>query len=494
MPAYQALEARFKRLSDIRGALAVLHWDRHAMMPPGGNAVRADQVATLGQIAHELLISKETGDLLEQASAEAAGLDLWQAANLREMRRSYAHATALEPELVAAQARATARAEMIWREARARSDFAMLQPALEEVFRLSREEAAAKAQTLGLAPYDALLDGYEPGLTGAAIDLLLDPLAERLPDLLEKVLPRQCEPLPTPGPFPAAGQKALGLRLMRALGFDFERGRLDESAHPFCGGVPDDVRMTARYDESDAASGLMAILHETGHALYNAGLPKAWRGQPVGRPLGMVAHESQSLLIEMQVCRSRAFLGYLAPLLRETFGVAGEAFSADNLYRQAIRVARGFIRVDADEVTYPLHIVLRYRLEKALLADDLRIADLPGAWNESMRALLGITPPDDARGCLQDIHWPGGAIAYFPCYTLGALMAAQLFEAIAAVAPDAVAGLPRGEFGPLLAWLRANIHEHGSLYETQTLLTRITGRPLELQPFLDHLQRRYLDG
>jgi carboxypeptidase Taq len=281
---------------------------------------------------------------------------------------------------------------------------------------------------------------------------------------------------------------------MRTLGFDFEHGRLDESAHPFCGGVPDDVRMTARYDESDAASGLMAILHETGHALYNAGLPKAWRGQPVGRPLGMVAHESQSLLLEMQVCRSRAFFGYLAPLLRETFGRDGEAFAPDNLYRQAIQVARGFIRVDADEVTYPLHVILRYRLEKALLADDLPLGDLPGAWNEGMRELLGITPPDDRLGCLQDIHWPGGAIAYFPCYTLGALMAAQLFQAIERAAPEALSSIPRGDFRRLLAWLRANIHEQGSLYATQELLTRTSGRPLELQPFLDHLHRRYLDG
>jgi carboxypeptidase Taq len=462
------------------------------MMPPGGNAVRADQVATLRQIAHELLAGEATGALLDQADGDGRGLDAWQAANLREMRRAYVHATALEPELVGAQARAAARAEMIWREARARADFELLRPALEEVVQLSREEAAAKAAALGLAPYDALLDGYEPGLRSRAIDDLLDPLAGFLPDFLERVLARQRQPLPVAGVFPAARQKALGERLMATLGFDFAHGRLDESAHPFCGGVPDDVRMTARYDESDVASGLMAILHETGHALYNAGLPKAWRGQPVGRPLGMVAHESQSLLLEMQVCRSRAFLGYLAPLLRDTFDVDGEAFSAGNLYRSAIRVARGFIRVDADEVTYPLHIVLRYRLEKALLADDLRIADLPAAWNEGMRELLGIVPPDDRLGCLQDIHWPGGAIAYFPCYTLGALMAAQLFQTIERTAPDAIAGIAKGDFGPLLGWLRTNIHEHGSLYDTQTLLTRITGRPLELQPFLDHLERRYL--
>ena len=219
---------------------------------------------------------------------------------------------------------------------------------------------------------------------------------------------------------------------MAQMGFDFERGRLDESAHPFCGGVPDDIRLTARYEAADVTSGLMAILHETGHALYNAGLPRVWRHQPVGEARGYAVHESQSLLVEMQVCRSPAFLHYLAPLLAETFGRDDPALSADNLYRRAIHVERGFIRVDADEVTYPLHVILRYRLEKALLEGDLEVADLPGAWNEGMRELLGLTPPDDRVGCLQDIHWSVGAIGYFPCYTLGALMAAQLFEAASA--------------------------------------------------------------
>ncbi len=462
------------------------------MMPAGGNGVRADQIATLEQLAHERLTSAESGDLLDRAEQEADALDAWQAANLREMRRSYLRATALPPELVAALARASTEAEMIWREARARADFSLLRPALEEVLRLTREAAAAKAEALGLAPYDALLEGYEPGLSSAEIDRLFAPLAAFLPDFLERVLARQVAPLPLAGPFPAARQKALGERLMKALGFDFEHGRLDESAHPFCGGVPDDVRMTARYDESDAASGLMAVLHETGHALYNAGLPKAWRGQPVGRARSLAVHESQSLLIEMQVCRSRAFQGFLAPLLAATFGGDGAALAADNLYRRAIRVERSLIRVDADEVTYPLHIILRYRLEPALLAGDLPLADLPGAWNEGMRDLLGITPPTDREGCLQDIHWPGGAIGYFPCYTLGAMMAAQLSEAMRAALPELDSLIAQGDFRSLLAWLRANVHEPGSSLDTRTLLTRASGRPLEPQPFLDHLQSRYL--
>jgi carboxypeptidase Taq len=236
----------------------------------------------------------------------------------------------------------------------------------------------------------------------------------------------------------------------------------------------------------------MAVLHETGHALYNAGLPKEWRHQPVGRPRSVAVHESQSLLVEMQVCRSRPFLAYLAPRFAESFGVGGPAFSVDNLYRQAIRVERGLIRVDADEVTYPLHVVLRYRLEKALVVGDLEVADLPAAWNEGMRELLGVTPPDDRRGVLQDIHWPSGAIGYFPCYTLGAILAAQLYEAMIAAAPDLPAHISRGDFRSLLAWLRANVHEQGARYESQELIARATGRPLELQPFLRHLETRYL--
>jgi carboxypeptidase Taq len=489
--AYRTLEERFKRLSDIEGALAVLEWDQQAMMPRGGNEARAEQVATLRQMAHELLTDPRTGGLLDEAEAEAGQLGAWQQANLREMRRAYTQAVALEPALVAAMARATARAEMTWRDARADADFKALQPALAEVVRLTREEAAAKAQALDLEPYDALLEGYEPGLRAAQIDALLEPLASFLPNFLEQVLARQEPPMPLEGPFDPARQMALGRKLMTQLGFDFDHGRLDQSAHPFCGGVSDDIRMTTRYEESDVTSGLMAILHETGHALYSAGLPKAWRHQPVGEARGMAVHESQSLLIEMQVCRSPAFLGYLAPLLATTFERDDPALAADNLYRRAIHVERGYIRVDADEVTYPLHVILRYRLEKALLADQLEVADLPSAWNDLMRELLGLIPPDDRLGCLQDIHWVVGAIGYFPCYTLGAIMAAQLFDAARTAEPDILPALERGDFSPLLGWLRTNVHEQGSLMDMPELLIQATGRPLELQPFLDHLSARY---
>jgi carboxypeptidase Taq len=280
---------------------------------------------------------------------------------------------------------------------------------------------------------------------------------------------------------------------MERLGFDFAHGRLDESLHPFCGGTPDDLRITTRYEEGDFTRALMGVLHETGHALYEHGLPAEWRRQPVGGARGMSLHESQSLLVEMQACRSREFLDFAAPLLRETFGGSGPAWSAENLHRLATRVERGFIRVDADEATYPAHVILRYRLERALVAGDLALADLPGAWGDGMVELLGVRPPDDRQGCLQDIHWYDGAWGYFPTYTLGAMSAAQLFEAAKRAVPDLLPAIAAGEFAPLVRWLRDNVHAKGSRYSTDEILTQATGRKLDAGAFERHLRLRYLD-
>ncbi len=281
---------------------------------------------------------------------------------------------------------------------------------------------------------------------------------------------------------------------MEAIGFDFDHGRLDVSLHPFSGGTPDDVRITTRYEEEDFSRALMGVLHETGHAMYERGLPASWRRQPVGRARGMSLHESQSLLIEMQVCRSREFQTFLAPILRAAFGTSGPEWEPGNLYRLGIRVERSFIRVDADEVTYPAHVILRYRLEKALLSGALALKDLPGAWNEGMKALLGIVPPDDRQGCLQDIHWYDGAFGYFPTYTLGAMTAAQLFDAAKRADPAILPGIERGEFAPLMAWLRANIHGKASRFSTAEIITQATGKPLDPAIFERHLRARYVAG
>jgi len=362
---------------------------------------------------------------------------------------------------------------------------------------LLREKAARKAEAFGVLPYEALLDQYEPGIRVADIDRLFDDLAAFLPGFLHSVMEVQAgggDPEAPVGPFDVDAQRRLGAELMSRVGFDFDHGRLDVSLHPFCGGVPDDVRITTRYNEDDFAHSLMGVLHETGHALYDRGLPKKWRGQPVGDACGMAIHESQSLLLEMQACRSPEFVRFMAPLARETFGGRGPAWEADNLIRIYNRVRPGFIRVDADEVTYPAHVILRYRLEKAMIDGDLAVADLPGAWNDGMRILLGIVPPDDRHGCLQDIHWYDGAWGYFPTYTLGAMAAAQIYAAAKASVPEIPAAIERGDFTPLMGWLRKNVHAHGSFYKTEDLIAHATGRPLDPKIFEAHLTARYLSA
>ena len=493
--AYASLESRFRRLSLLDEAAGLLHWDRAAMMPPGGAGGRADQLAELGLVRRELATDPRVAEWLDRAEDEAASLSAPQARNLALMRRSWRHAGAVAADLRDAALRAGLSCESVWREARPADDFAAVAPLLEEVVRLAREIGAAKGAAFGCAPYDALLDEYQPGLRAADFDPLFAELADFLPGFVDAVVERQsARPAPRlpEGPFPIASQRALEEELMRAVGFPFDGGRLDESAHPFSGGTPDDLRIATRYDEADFTASLMAVLHETGHALYERGLPRAWRGQPVGEAFGMAVHESQSLLIEMQACRSRGFFAFAAPRMRRAFGGAGPEWEAENLYRLATRVERTLIRVHADEATYPAHILLRTRLERALLAGDLRVRDLPAAWREGMLRAVGVAPETDRDGCLQDIHWMEGAFGYFPTYTLGAIAAAQLFAAARAADPAIEPGIAAGDFAPLLAWLRANVHERGSALDMGPLLERATGRPLDLSAWTAHLRARYL--
>ena len=497
MQAYDSLTSLFDRLRAIRDATGILGWDARTMMPAGAAEGRAEQLATLRAIAHDFLVASGTRGLLEDAEDAVETLGPWQRANLREMRHAHAHAAALPRELVVARSKATSRAEMAWREARATSDFAHLLPHLKEVLAVQREVGLRKGEALAIAPYDALLDQFDPGRRRAGIDPLFDRLRIELPPLVEGARAHQDRagaPRPIEGCFPVAAQRALAESLMRMVGFDFERGRLDTSLHPFCGGANDDVRITTRYDDRDFTRALMGVLHESGHALYEQGRPDGWLRQPVGEARGMVLHESQSLLVEMQACRTREFLAALSPLIRATFGDADPAFEAENLYRLYTRVEPGFIRVDADEVTYPAHILVRYDLERAMIDGSLAVADLPAAFNAGLRAMLGLEVEDDAQGCLQDIHWPSGAWGYFPTYTLGAIAAAQLYEAACRAEPEIPARLAAADFAPLVAWLRRHIHAKGCLLEADDLIRAATGRPLGLDAYLTHLRRRYLDS
>ncbi|NQU62569.1 MAG: carboxypeptidase M32 [Rhodospirillales bacterium] len=492
---YQQLESRFRRLNALGEAEAVLHWDMSAIMPRGGAEARAEQLSQLKAVRHGLLCAAETGELLAAAEADAGGLDAWQKANLREIRRGWTKAMVLPEDLVVALSKACSACETVWRTARPEADFAAVAAPLEAVLALTIEAGQAKAEKLGLSIYDALLDDYEPDGRSADIDAVFADLESFLPDFLGAVLEAQAarpEAIMPEGPFPEAKQKALGVKFMEALGFDFDHGRLDISLHPFCGGTPDDVRITTRYDEADFTSSLMGVLHETGHALYERGLPKQWRGQPVGDALGMSLHESQSLLVEMQVCRSQGFLNYAAPIIRDAFGGKGDAWQTDNLHALYTQVAPGFIRVDADEVTYPAHVILRYQMERALLEGDMKIPDIPAAWNEGMQRLLGLTPPSDREGCLQDLHWYDGAWGYFPTYTLGAMTAAQLFDAAKRADTSIEPGIAEGDFKALFQWLSTHVHAKGSLMSAKALLIEATGKPLDAGIFKTHLKTRYL--
>jgi carboxypeptidase Taq len=494
MTAYARLEDHFREIARLQEVQAISGWDEACMMPPGGGAGRSQALASLATVIHQRLTDPEIGELLNRARSESE-LDAWQSANLTNMERSFVEATAIPADLVRAGSLARLQCEQAWRNARAANDFEAIREKLEEVVNLARQKADALSDTMGLGRYDALLETYEPELRRADIDPVFEDLKTFLPDVLDTVLGRQSDALPLEGPFAIDAQRQLCEDVMAGLGFDFNRGRFDVSHHPFCGGVPDDTRITTRYDEAGFFESLMAICHETGHALYQQGLPVDWREQPVGDALGAAVHESQSLLMELQVCRSRTFIEHLAPAIRQRFGRSEDdpAWSADNLYRHAIHVERDFIRVDADEITYPLHVILRYELEQALLDGSLPVADLPEAWNDAMTRYLGLsTLGNDANGCMQDVHWYAGLFGYFPTYTLGALGAAQW----AATARKSIAefddAIRRGDLTPLLTWLRANVHGRGRQTTMQSLFESVTGSKLDAAFYKCHVEERYL--
>ena len=501
MSAYHRLTDRFARIATLAEASEMLGWDAAAVMPIGGAAARADQLAVLAGMGHGLLTAPELADDLAAVADDTDASDLgapnsWRQANVALMAHAHVRATALPADLVEAAARANSACEKIWRRARADNDFVSVAPALAEVLNLKRQEAQALGEKLGLTPYDALMDGYQRGIGAADVA----PIFANYEAFLATALPRaearqarQKPPLKPKGVYPADAQEALCRKLAERAGLDFAHARLDRSTHPFCGGTPTDVRITTRYDESDPAQAIMGVLHETGHALYERGLPAEYARQPVGFAAGMAVHESQSLLYEMQACRSDAFLGWLSNELVASFPGHGGAFAPANLARLWRRVARDFVRVDADEMTYPAHVILRFRLETAMIGGDLAVADLPGAWADGLHALLGIVPPDDRLGCLQDIHWYEGLFGYFPSYTLGAMAAAQLMAAARRALPGLDRAFARGDLSPLRGWLGEHVHAHGSRLGFNDLLVAATGKKLDAGDFEAHLTARYLD-
>ena len=496
MNAYKELVARNKRTSALANAMGILHWDQQTMMPDGAAPARASVLAEMSVMMHELETGSELAELLTAAEADAGHLDNWQQANLREMRHQFVHANAMPADLVEKIVVAESESEMAWRQAREKDDFASLVPKLDVLFQLKREEADIKAGVMGVTPYEAMLDQFDPGRREVQVDRLFDDLERFLPDFVQEVTASQAasrQPVLPRGPFPVERQQELSHAVMEIFGFPFDRGRLDTAHHPFSGGADGDVRITTRYHEDDFMKSLMAVIHETGHALYEDGRPTEWLGQPVGNSRGMTLHESQSLLLEMQLARSEEFIRFLAPVIKRTLGGEGPAWEADNILRIYRRVEPGLIRVFADEVTYPLHVILRYKLEKAILAGDVSTRDLPGSWNDLMEKLVGVRPKDDRDGVMQDVHWPAGIFGYFPTYSLGAMAAAQIFAAANRDNADILPGLGRGDVKPLFSWLDQHIRSKGCLLLPDELIETATGSGLDTAAYKASITARYLD-
>lgn len=503
MQAYQALEDVARRMARLDHARAMLKWDEAVMMPAGGGEMRAAALSELAVLAHETASRPDIPDLLERAREELANCEdpaerSFHFANLREFERGWRQLVIVPSALLEQSTRVSARSEQAWRQLRVENDWEGFRPHLEAVLELKREEGEVRAVTLGLDVHDALIDLYDPGTRSVTLDGVFAELKRFLPRMIEEVVERQRQQPVTvlQGPFPIEAQRRLAEELMAHLGFDFDAGRLDVSHHPFCGGVPGDVRITTRYSELDFARSLMAVLHETGHACYEQRRDPLGEGQPIRAARGMGLHESQSLFVEMQVARSPEFLAFAAPIMRRRFGITEgtPGWDVSNLHRLYTRVEPGFIRVDADELTYPLHVILRYELEKALLSGDLPPSDLPGAWDAGMRAGLGLSTGDNHRdGCMQDVHWAAGLFGYFPSYTLGALIAAQLMAALRSEHPGLDSEIERGDFSAMRQWLEARVWSRGSYLETADLLQEATGSELDAGFFRRHLERRYLN-
>lgn len=493
MEQYKQLIARMAEIGHINSAAAVLGWDQQCYMPPGGAPERGEQLSVLGKIAHEMFVSDETRRLLEGAEAETADLspDSDEALAVRVVRRDFDKSVKLPTALVAEMAKAEVEGHEIWVRARQENDFAQFAPMLEKLLGLARQVA----DHLGYEDraYDALLDRFEPGMKTADVERVFDELRPGLVELVRYTQSRpQIDDSVLKRDYPEDAQLAFGESVIKKMGFDFTRGRQDRAVHPFCTSFgKDDVRITTRFDRNWLPCALMGTIHETGHALYEQGFDPKDDNTPLSGAASLGFHESQSRLWENIVGRSRAFWNVYYPDLQRHFPGVLDDVSVEDFYRAVNRVEPSFIRVEADEVTYNLHIMLRFEIEKSLIDGSLAVKDVPARWNALMQEYLGVTPSNDSEGCLQDVHWSGGLFGYFPTYALGTLLSAQLYDKAVQDNPAILSDLEKGEFASLLSWLRENVHRPGRRYLPSELVQRICGEPAQSRSYLNYLNQKF---
>lgn len=491
--SYKKLVDHFSTLAHLEHALTFLQWDHMVMMPPGGNNSRCAAIAELTSLHHKQLTSPMTGELLQQATADTPE----QQQSMKEMLREYQQAACLPADLVKAKSLAGSKCEHDWRAQRQNNDWSGFYTNFKEVVKLARQEAQARfdAATEPLnTPYDAMLELYCAGDSAEFITSVFTHLKSELPSLLQQVMERQNKndkPVFN-GPFPLEAQKALNQQLMKSLGFNFDNGRMDVSAHPFSTGGRGDQRITTRFCDNGFLNALLATAHETGHASYEAGLPTQWDNLPIGNARNLSLHESQSLLFEKQIFLSTPFLNYFTQFIHK-YLPATDSYSSLLLRNSAISVQPSFIRVEADEITYPLHVILRFEIEKELINGNVQVEEIPELWDTKMKKYLSLSTEDNYKdGCMQDMHWTDGSFGYFPSYTMGALNSAQFFATIKKAFPDWKERLHKGDIAFITSWLQENIWSKASSMGGQEIIETATGEKTNADHFLNHLDERYL--
>ncbi|WP_090330505.1 carboxypeptidase M32 [Nitrosomonas sp. Nm51] len=489
---YQNLVQKLEEISHLNGVMNTLGWDQEVMMPSGAAPARARQVAALAGVIHERMTHPALGECLDALEQHNHHVSSVEQCNIQEAKRQYVLMTRVPKRLTQALAELSSRGHEIWVQARQENRFNDFAPVIQEFLMLKKEWAECAFPELSL--YDANLDLFERGTTVAQISTVFDQLKASLVPLIDAIRHNGYQPDTSflKGRFGINQQVKLTQKISKDIGFDFTKGRIDVSVHPFCGGGhPTDVRITTRYAEHDFIESLYAVIHETGHALYEQGRMPGLEDLPVSESLTMGIHESQSLFWERMIGQSKAFCTHYFKLFCDTFPDNLKNVTVDSFYQAVNMCQPALIRVEADELTYPLHVILRYEIEKDLFEGNIAVDDLPEVWNEKMIAYLGIRPPSDTLGVLQDSHWSGGAFGYFPSYTLGAIYACQFYDAMQQALPDTEKNIETGNFAPIKKWLNENVHRQGRLYTPQELVLRIAGEPLNPQHFLNYLKAKY---
>ncbi len=489
---YNKLLVELKRIYLLGGALGLMHWDEQVNLPKGSSSQRAEQLSALADLVHRESTLPQMGQWIEELENNTVQFSNQELAVLKEARRNYDRMTKLPAEFVARKSALDSKAYHAWAEAREKNNFSLFAPLLKQQVNSAIEEAQYIGYTRENA-YDYHIDNHDPGLNADIINKLFNALKKDLIPLVQKILKSSTRAdTSILREFPRELQEDFLREVTAALGFDYDHGRIDQALHPFCGGDGSDTRMTTRYEANNPLSSLFSSIHETGHGMYEQGLPSAHLGTALGSAVGMAVHESQSRLWENQVGRSRSFWEYWEPKYRKLFPGQLAKISREQFYLTLNAVALNPIRVDSDEVTYNLHIILRFELEKRLFSGDLTIEDLPAEWNRLSLEIVGLKPRSDSEGVLQDIHWSSGSFGYFPSYCLGNMLAAQLWFAVRKAQPGLEEDFLRGDFSTLLNWLRINIHGHGKQYDTLTLTQMVTGEALSPKSLIKYLEERYL--